>query len=99
MPWTECDLPFSGITDQSRHASRLGAEDAKPRSENQTIRYLQALKIHPYGLTDAEAAALLDLERSTINARRVPLVKAGLVYPDGFRAGKSGVRNTVWKAR
>ena len=93
------ELPFSGITPQSRHASRLGAEEAQGRSTTQTIRYLQALKDHPYGLTDWEAAKLLGLERSTINARRVPLVKADLVYADGFRPGVTGTRNTVWKAR
>jgi hypothetical protein len=99
MPYTDAHLPFSGSTVQSRHASHAGATHAKHRAEPQTIRYLRVLKDHPDGLTDREAAHLLGLERSTINARRVPLVKADLVYADGFRSGDSGVRNTVWKSR
>lgn len=99
MPYIEAALPFSGSVPQSRHASRAGAEDAAPRALNQTVRYLASLKAHPQGLTDAEAAELLNLERTSINARRVPLVKAGLVYADGFRPGPTGkVKNTIWKA-
>jgi hypothetical protein len=95
----EGQLPFSGSTQQSRHASRAGAEDAAPRALSQSIRYLSLLKMRPQGCTDAEAADLLGLERSSINARRVPLVKAGLVVADGFRLGPTGkIKNTVWKA-
>ena len=98
MPWTECDLPFSGITDQSRHASRLGADDAKDRAATQQVRYLELLKIHGGGLTDAEAAKLMQIERTSINARRAPLVKAGIVVADGYRSGPTGrVKNTVWR--
>ena len=99
MPYTDSNLPFSGSVPQSRHASRAGAEDAAPRALPQTVRYLRALKDRPAGLTDAEAAVVLGLLRSTINARRRPLVKAELVYADGFRDGAFGVKNTVWKAR
>lgn len=97
--WIEGVLPYGGETPQSRHASRSGAEDAAARSTSQTIRYLSLLKSRPQGCTDWEAKELLDLERTTINARRAPLVKAGLVYADGFRPGPTGkVKNTVWKA-
>ena len=101
MPYLEGALPFSGATPQSRHASRMGAENAAPRALSQTIKYLQALKDRPqYGLTDAEAATVLGVERSSINARRAPLVKAGLVYASSdTRPGPTGVANTVWKAR
>lgn len=100
MPYTDAGLPFSGSLPQSAHASRAGAEDATPRALPQTIRYLQLLKSRSYGCTDAEAADALRLERTSINARRRPLVKAGLVYADGFRMGPTGkIRNTVWKAR
>lgn len=100
MPYVhDGQLPFSGLTPQSAHASRAGAEDAAPRALSQTVRYLSLLKSRPQGCTDAEAAELLGLERSSVNARRVPLVKAGLVYADGFRPGPTGkVRNTIWKA-
>jgi hypothetical protein len=96
MPWTTADLPFSGSTTQSRHASRSGAEDATDRALPQTVRYMALLREHG-GLTDAEAARLLRIERSSVNARRVPLVKAGLVVADGFRQGPTGrIKNTVW---
>jgi len=97
MPYIESSLPFSGTLPQSRHASRSGAEEAAPRALSQTVRYLRALKDRRDGLTDAEAAKVLHVERSTINARRVPLVKAGLVVADGFRPGVTGTKNTVWK--
>ena len=99
MPHTEQGLPFSGVTPQSRHASHAGAQDAAPRALSQTIRLLALLKAHPLGLTDAESAVLLNIERTSINARRAPLVKAGLVYAAGFRPGPTGkIKNTVWKA-
>jgi hypothetical protein len=99
MPYLDSALPFSGSTPQSAHASHAGAVDAAPRALNQTVRYLRLLKDRPNGLTDAEAATLMEVERSTINARRAPLVKAGLVFSDGFRPGPTGkVKNTVWKA-
>lgn len=99
MPWIESSLPFSGSTPQSAHASRSGAEDAAPRALSQTVRYLSALKARAHGLTDLEAKDLLNVDRSTINARRRPLVKAGLVFADGHRPGPTGNKNTVWKAR
>lgn len=100
MPYTDSDLPFSGSSPLSRFTSHQGAEDAKDRALPQTIRYLTLLKSRPQGCTDAEAAALLNLERTSINARRGPLVKADLVYADGTRPGPTGkIQNTVWKAR
>jgi hypothetical protein len=99
MPFTDQErLPFSGRSPQPRHASYLGAKDAEPRAGRQLTLYLQALEDEgPNGLTDAEAARILGLERSTINARRNQL--GDRVYADGFRPGVSGIRNTVWKAR
>lgn len=100
MPYTNDSLPFSGLTPQSRHASRAGADASTGRALPQAVRYLRALKDRPEtGLTDAEASEVMGLQRSTVNARRAPLVKAGLVYSDGFRVGAFGVKNTVWKAR
>jgi predicted transcriptional regulator len=95
--WIEGALPFQGSVPQSAHSSRAGAEDAAPRALSQTVRYLSALKTYG-GLTDAEAASRLGLERSSINARRRPLVKAGLVIADGFRTGSTGVKNVIWRA-
>lgn len=100
MPYLDEHLPFNGSTPLSRHTSRAGAKDARSRALSQAIRYLRALKDHPHGLTDLEAADLLGVERTSINARRRELVKAGLVYADGTtRPGPTGVRNVAWKAR
>lgn len=97
MPHTDVGLPFSGSTPLSRHCSHQGAEDAKERALSQTIRYQALLREHG-GLTDAEAAKLLDVERTSINARRAPLVKAGLVVADGTRPGPTGkILNVVWR--
>jgi predicted ArsR family transcriptional regulator len=96
MAHTDAGLPFNGSTTLSRFTSHQGAEDAKDRALSQTIRYLALLKQHD-GLTDAEAARLLGIERTSVNARRAPLVKAGLVYAEGMRQGPTGIRNAVWK--
>lgn len=98
--WLDGVLPYGGTTPQSAHASRAGAEDARARVASQLLRYLAYLKARPQGATDAEAAAFLEIERTSVCARRNALVKAGLVYPDGFRPGPTGrVKNTVWRAR
>ena len=94
--WMAAGLPFAGITPLSRHTSHAGAEDAAPRALPQTIRYMAALRQHG-GLTDHEAAKVLGLERSSINARRSDLVKAGIVVAEGTRPGPTGTRNVVWK--
>lgn len=108
---TQAGLDFSKVPNafarrgsaQARHASRLGAESAANRAEFQTARYLALLQSHPEGLNDWEAAALMSspdykVERTTINARRSPLYKAGVVVPNGFnyREG-SNVKNTRWQ--
>jgi hypothetical protein len=98
MPYTTPSLPFSGITSQSKHASYLGAKSAASRVHSQNARYLQLLREHPDGLTDAEAAKLMGIDRTSINARRALLVTQGSVYSDGFRKNpQSGIKNTIWK--
>lgn len=99
MPWLEGALPFqSSGGPQSAHASRAGADDAAPRALSQTVRYLSALKARPHGLTDLEAEDVLGIDKSSVTARRRPLVKAGLVQAAGHRPGPTGVPNTIWKA-
>jgi CRP-like cAMP-binding protein len=81
----------------SRHCSRLGAERAKPRVAAQCQRLLDHYAQYPAGLTDQEMATLLGVERSTVNARRSELVKAGLVSCCGSRVNdRTQVRNTAW---
>jgi hypothetical protein len=100
MPYIDAGLPFSGTVPLSRHTSRAGADDAAPRALSQTVRYLRLLKDRPHGLTDAQAAQQLGIERSSVNARRAVLVKADLVFAAGTRLGPTGkVHNVVWKAR
>lgn len=97
--YTDAGLPLNGITPLSRHTSRQGAEDGAKRAYSQVVRYMALLKEH-CGLTDFEAAALMRIERSSVNARRVPLVKAGLVGPNGTRPGPTGkLKNVVWSLR
>jgi hypothetical protein len=90
---------------QARHASRLGAESAANRAEAQTARYLALLQAYPDGLTDAEAARLMstpghEIERTSINARRAPLVRTGVVVTNGHVLNpKSNVKNTRWQLR
>jgi hypothetical protein len=101
VPTTDAGLPFSGATQLSRFTSHAGAEGAKKRALPQVVRYLQLLHArYPDGLTDAEAADLMAIERSSINARRAPLVEAGLVETYGSRERVSTeIPNTIWRLR
>jgi hypothetical protein len=87
---------------QARHASRKGAEDAANRCENQTARLLALYQSYPDGLTDWQAAKLLGVERTTVNARRAPLTKTDppVVVANGhFNDGHSRIPNTRWALR
>jgi len=96
VPYTKGSLPFNGSTPLSRHTSHLGALDASERALTQTVAYLHLIKVHA-GLTDWDAARLMRVERTSITARRAPLVKAGLVVAEGTKPGPTGIRNVVWK--
>lgn len=83
---------------QARHASREGAESVAGRAETQTARYIALLQAYPEGLTDWRAAELLGVERTSVNARRSPLVKTGVVVANGFhKDDHSDVANTRWQ--
>lgn len=97
---TDAGLPFSGALPQSRHASLQGAESAEKRAPSQVLRYLALLvSRYPDGLTDQEAADLMGLERSTINARRGQCRADGLslIEPCGSRPGQYDVDNVIWR--
>jgi hypothetical protein len=98
---TESSLPFSGSSPLSRHTSFQGAEAATVRALPQTVRLLQLLHdAYPDGLTDAESAVRLGVERSSVNARRAPLVAAGLVEAYGTRErASSDLPNVIWRLR
>lgn len=100
MPHTDTGLPFSGSLPQSRHASLKGAESAEKRAPSQVLRYLSLLvSRYPDGLTDQEAADLMNVERSTINARRGQCRGAGLelIESAGSRPGNYDMDNTIWR--
>jgi hypothetical protein len=99
MPYAG-DLPFSGSVALSRHTSYLGAQNAQPRACRQARLYLFLLDARgAEGLTDFEAARLLGLERTTINARRVPLTNGDQPWVGTVktRPGPTGVKNAVWQ--
>lgn len=89
-------LPFSGSEPLSKQTSYLGANDASERVGRQCLALLTCYREHG-PLTDRQAAALMGVERSTVNARRGELVKRGLVASAGRQAdGGAGVPNTLW---
>lgn len=88
-------LPFSGDEPVSRHTSYQGAKHAAERAGRQALALLTAYREHG-ALTDAEAAYWLNVERTTINARRAELIAKGLVASKGTRKSQYGISNTTW---
>ena len=101
MSHTLDGLPFSGSVPLSTHTSYLGAASASARALPQLVTYLALLwHAYPDGLTDAESAERMGVERSSINARRAPAVQAGLVEPYGTRQrAATETANCVWRLR
>lgn len=97
MPWTETDLPFADSPSPlAGQASYSGAQAAAGRSETQTMRLLE-LYAKRGPTTDWEAAKVLSVERSTVNARRAPLCRRGIVVAvDTVKNEDTGVMNTRW---
>ena len=88
-------LPFTGAIPVSRHCSHQGAVAASERVW-QCLALLAAYAKHG-PLTDAETAKALDVERSTINARRATLIKVNLVRAYGTKKNvDTGVTNVMW---
>lgn len=97
MPWIEPSLPFAVSTSPiARSASLAGAEAAQTRAATQTLRYLELLaKRGP--TSDWDAAKILCWERTTVNARRVPLRDRGIVVAvDKVKNQDTGIVNTRW---
>ncbi len=97
MPWTETDLPFAeSPSPLAGQTSYNGAQAATGRAENQTIRLLE-LYAKRGPTHDWDAAKWLGIERSTVNARRVPLCKRGIVVAvDTVKNADTGIRNVRW---
>lgn len=89
-------LPFQGSEPLSRHCSYQGARHAAERAGRQALALLALYRLHG-PLTDAQAASLLHVERTTVNARRNELKRLGLVRAiDTAKNPDTGVRNTTW---
>jgi len=97
MPWTTRDLPYAeSPSPMAGQCSYAGAVDAEARASTQTLRLLE-LYAKRGPTTDAEAAKLLDIERSSINARRRPLCARGIVIAvDRVTNQETGIINTRW---
>jgi len=88
-------LPYvSGRSPEARQCSYLGAVDAQGRAARQRDAYV-ALLGERGPLTDQEAADLMGVERSSINARRNELGE--LVTNAGRKMGQRGSPNTLWR--
>lgn len=97
MPWVTPELPFAASPSPlAQQASYQGAVAAQDRAATQTLRYLELLaKRGP--INDWDAAAILRLERSTINARRRPLCQRGIVVAvDKVVNEETGSMNVRW---
>ncbi len=82
----------------ARHCSSMGAADAAHRADRQSLALLALYRQHG-ALTDAEAADLLGIQRSSINARRNTLIALQLVdgQPKGTRKNATtGISNALW---
>lgn len=92
MPWTAERLPFAADS----HTSYLGAVDAEGRAQNQTIRLLE-IYAHRGPSSDWEVHKLTGWERTTVNARRRPLVLRGIVVKvDTVKNADTGISNSRW---
>ena len=92
MSSTQTGLPFA----TGSHTSWLGAVDAEGRAPNQTLLLLEIYaKRGP--LSDWQVHKLTGWERTTVNARRRPLVVRGIVVAvDTVKNDETGVSNTRW---
>lgn len=97
MPWIENRLPFADSpSPMAGQASYHGAQDATARETSQTVRLLE-LYAKRGPTTDWDAAKWLGIERSTVNARRAPLCRRGIVVAvDRVRNVETGSDNVRW---
>lgn len=80
----------------AKHCSQQGAQSAQERIGRQCLALLTLYR-QSGPLTDAEAAQALEIDRSTINARRNELRRRGLVEAVGTKRNEhTGISNTTW---
>jgi hypothetical protein len=96
FPRTRPEQPVSVPYARGSKTSKAGAIKASRVSGKQCLTLLGYYESHG-PLTDAEAAKLMTVERSTINARRNALMRAKLVVEVGTRKNPtSGILNTTY---
>ena len=97
MPWTPRELPWAeSPSPMAGQCSYAGAVAAENRAATQTLRLLE-LYAKRGPTTDAEAAKLLDVARSSVNARRRPLCDRGIVVAVAHVENpETGIVNTRW---
>lgn len=94
-------LPLSGNSMLAAHCSSLGALAAAGKANGQALQLLTLYRERG-ALTDQDAADLLGVQRSTVNARRNDLIRLGHVdeTPKGTkRNAVTGIRNSLWGLR
>jgi len=80
----DVNVPVSGRTARSRHASATGAQAASVGRGVRTRAYLQVLyQAGARGLNDDQAAAILGIYRTSINSIRNGSMNAGFVAETG----------------
>ena len=87
-------LPFQHDPTRMAPTSREGAQAIAPHAKALALRYQTVLARHPEGVTDAEAAEELRVERTTVIPRRHEL--GPLVACVGTKRAPSGVRNKLY---
>jgi len=86
--WT---APYQAHSDTSRAA----AESVQSKTAN--LREIVYNTLAQCPMTDEELINKLGLSQNTVRPRRVELLHAGRVEPDGRRATSSGRAATVWR--
>lgn len=96
MPADLFSIPYAiSATPEATECSKAGARKAAESVGRQSLELLALYKQHG-PLTDREAADLMRIERTTVNARRSQLRRLGLVTLVDTVLGTCGVRNTRW---
>ena len=89
----ESPLPYQ----RTRATSRLAGERMEPKAPSLRRRVLDIIRdCGP--ITDDEIAALLELSSNSTRARRVELVRDGLVVSAGIGKSASGNPATTWRS-
>ena len=94
----QADLFQPSVPWQPRsHASFTGAQVASRHKDSQQARLLAVIQARG-PITQADLVKLTGYPINVVTARVRALVLEGRVRADGFQAGPSGAKRTLWKA-